>query len=45
MVQNSQEEGTVSLNNKVLLEVTASLSLLNIYPWVCNLSCWQSTYD
>jgi len=43
MVQSSQ--GVHGIFEKEGPEATASLSLPNIHPWTCNLSCWQSACD
>jgi len=39
MMQSSQ--GGHDIPEKEGSEATASLSFPNIYPWACNLSCWQ----
>jgi len=43
MAQSSR--GGRGISEKEGIEATASLFLPIIYPWACNLSCWQSAYD
>jgi len=43
MVQSSQ--GEYGIYEKLWPEATASLSFPNIYPWACNLFCWQNACD